>query len=94
MIAFTLDSHNSSIFIRDLTTEAEQVHLDFPSGYEGYVSTLEITNHYLVVCQQYIKTISIYDLNHCHSNNCRAIYEINSTVMKRLGINYFSPINV
>lgn len=55
---------------------------------------MEITNHYLVVCQQYIKTISIYNLNDCNAQSCPSVYEINSTTMRKLGINYFSPINV
>ena len=58
------------------------------------MTSMEITKNYLVVVQQYIKTISIYDLNTCHGTHCRVVYELNSTSMRKLGVGYFNPINV
>jgi hypothetical protein len=44
-----------------------------------------------------MKTIVFYDMNQCHDHQekeCQEIYRIDSIMMDKLGVKYFSPLEV
>lgn len=69
----------------------------FPEGYEGKIQNIEFLGHYLAVVLRYTKEIVLYDMIQCEDylpNPCKEVYRINSTMMTRIGVNYFSPMDV
>ena len=69
----------------------------FPEGYEGKIQNIGFLGHYLVVVLRYTKEIVIYDMIKCEDflpSPCKESYRINSTMMTKLGVNYFSPMDV
>jgi hypothetical protein len=69
----------------------------FPPGYEGKIQSVEFLGHYLVVVLRYVKEIVFFDMIQCwdhQDRECQEIYRIDSIMMDRIGVSYFSPINV
>ena len=69
----------------------------FPEGYEGIIQSIEFLGHFLVVVKRYTKELVIFDMIQCQDylpNSCQAVHVINSTVATRIGVKYFSPMDV
>ena len=53
--------------------------------------------HYLVVVLRHIKEILFFDMKECHDHqdkDCQILYKIDSIMMDKLGVSYFSPLEV
>lgn len=70
------------------------IHL-FP-GFSGLATSIEFLGEFLVVTCKYAKTIYFYDMIYCedHGRCDRPIFEIDTFTMNRLGVHYFSPLQV
>lgn len=69
----------------------------FESGWEGQVQSIEFLGHYLAVVLRHMKTIVFYDMKACHDHQediCEEIFRVDSIMMGKLGIKYFSPLEV
>jgi len=69
----------------------------FPEGPEGTISSIEFVGHYLVVVLKHVKEIVFFDMIKCYENRereCEESYRITSMNMTRIGVHYFSPVQV
>ena len=51
----------------------------------------------MVVVLRYVKTIVFYDMYTCNDHQdrvCEEIYRVDSITMDKLGVQFFSPVNV
>jgi hypothetical protein len=67
------------------------------AGWEGKVQSVEFLGHYLAVVLRHVKTIVFYDMKVCHDDQhgiCEELFTIDSITMDKLGVKYFSPIEV
>lgn len=66
-------------------------------GWEGQIQSIEFLGHYLAVVLRHMKTIVFYDMKACHDHQdriCEEVFRIDSIMMGKLGVGYFSPIEV
>ena len=69
----------------------------FEKGWEGRIQSIEFLGHYLVVVLRHVKTLVFYDMKQCHDHQeqiCHEVYRIDSIAMDKLGVPYFSPLDV
>ena len=64
--------------------------IEYPEGFEGMVTDLDITNGLLYVTIPLMKRIDGYRLVDC-TDTCTKIFELNANQMQSIGVSYFNP---
>ena len=99
LAAIVYEDFPNEVFLYHIEQESEMKMppIMFPEGYEGKISNIEFLGHYLAVVLRYTKEIVFYNMIHCEDylpNSCQEAFRINSTTMTRIGVNYFSPMDI
>ena len=66
-------------------------------SYEGRITSVEFIGRFLAVVLRYTKEIVFYDMVQCKDSDpedpqCKVLFKIDSIMMDRLGVKYFSPV--
>lgn len=99
LTAIVYEEIPNEVFIYDVERSASMDlrPIMFPTGFEGKIQAIEFLGNYLVVVLRYVKEIAFFDMNQCYDHQdkeCQELYRIDSRTMNRIGVNYFSPIDV
>lgn len=99
LIAVLFEELPNEVFIYDISHRNDTFSkpIIMPNGWEGKIQSIEFLGHYLAVTLRHIKTIVFYDMKMCHDHQereCHEIYRIDSIMMDKLGIKYFSPFDI
>lgn len=96
LVAATTSNHPYSIHIMNMDTGEDFNTIHLIPGFTGLVTSIEFLGEFLSVTCKYAKAIYFYDMIRCEDfNRCdRPIYEIDTEVMHRVGVHYFSPLQV
>lgn len=88
---FTLEGSKNHITIVDYIRHQRIAVIELPTGYEGEVESLAVSNGYLYALVKNIKTIFVYRMEHCADFECPVAFIIDVKQMKALGVTYFAP---
>ena len=65
--------------------------IEYPEGFEGHITDLDITNGLLYITLPFMKRIDGYKLADC-TDTCTKIFELNAHQMDSIGVSYFAPV--
>ena len=99
LAAILYEEFPNEVFVYDVESGAElgTRPIMFPSGYEGKVQAVEFIGHYMAVVLRFVKEIVFFDMRQCFDHQereCEEIYRIDSIMMDKLGVEYFSPMDI
>lgn len=96
--AIVYEEMPNEIFTYDVETRKQLTKpIMLPKSYEGRITGLEFIGHYLAAVLKYTKEIVFFDMRECidhQEKECREMARIDSIQMDRLGVRYFSPIDL
>ena len=99
LVATVYEEFPNEVFIYNVQDKMDTFHspIVFEKGWEGKVQSIEFLGHYLVVVLRHIKTLVFYDMKQCNDQQigpCKEIYRVDSIMMGKLGVPYFSPLDL
>lgn len=95
MAAIVQKSKMNEILVWDMERDRQLFVFKTGEGYAGTISSVEFAQHYLIAVLKYSKTIVVWDMVNCVDfNRTDPIYNVTTEMMMKLGIKYFSPLQV
>lgn len=90
---YNLEDALHRIYIYEFGRSQEMAIIEYPEGFEGRVTDLDITNGLLYVTLPSMKRIDGYRIADC-TDTCDKIFSLDANTMASIGVSYFTPFYV
>ena len=99
LVAIVYEELPNEIFVYNAETKEQMTRpIMLPDSYEGRITGLEfVGGHILAAVLRYTKEIVFINMRNCldhQERQCEIMGKIDSLIMDRLGVNYFSPMDL